>query len=70
MPQMEAQAVLTAHYLYRGEALENINRYADFYQSDLGKREIALIQGAMKVAMSEWSTASIQALMARRMSSD
>lgn len=61
-PRMEQQAVLLSHYIYRGMTRDEIDRYADFYATDLGRRELALAYGSLEAVMAQWTKASVRAL--------
>lgn len=63
-PRMEQQAVLLSHYIYRGMTTDEIDRYADFYATDLGRRELALAYGSLEAVMTQWTKASARALAA------
>lgn len=63
-PQMEKQARQMSYYIYRNITDDELNRYAAYYETDLGKREVALSYGAMKAAMSRWSKDSAKTLRA------
>jgi hypothetical protein len=64
-PHMRRQATLMSFYIYRDISNDELDRYSDYYQSDLGRRELALAYGAMEAAMFHWMTASADILSAR-----
>lgn len=63
-PRMERQATLLSLYIYRNASIEELEQYADFYESDLGKRELALAYGSLEVAVSLWAKEATRALAA------
>jgi hypothetical protein len=63
-PRMERQATLVSYYIYRDISNAELNRYSDFYETDLGKREVVLAYGAMEAAMSHWTEESVKILLA------
>lgn len=64
--QMEAQVVLTSYYLYRDISPDELNQYALFFESELGKRELQLITESISVAIAAWAKQAAQDIVARR----
>lgn len=64
--QMESQVVLTSFYLYRNISNEELTQYAAFFESELGKRETALITESLSVAISAWAKQAAQDIVAQR----
>jgi len=64
--QMESQVVLTSFYLYRNISTDELNQYAAFFESELGKRETDIITESLSVAISAWAKQAAQDLVAQR----
>lgn len=61
-PRMERQATLLSLYIYRGMTSDEIDQYAAYYETDLGKRELALAYGSLEAAMAQWAAEAARAL--------
>ncbi|CAA0078978.1 Uncharacterised protein [Zhongshania aliphaticivorans] len=62
-PQLEQQAILTSYYIYRNISNDELNSYSSFYDSTLGKRELAVVSESLNVAMSLWAEKSAVAIV-------
>ncbi|MBC3764995.1 hypothetical protein [Neptunicella marina] len=53
---MQQQMVLTSYYIYRDISDEDLAKYAQFYQTDLGKKYLSIMYGAIGTALGNWGT--------------
>ncbi len=65
-PRMQRRATLLSLFIYRDASNAELDEYSAFYESDLGKRELALAYGSLEVALSQWANESARALVGDR----
>ncbi len=69
-PAMQQQAILMSFYIYRNIPNNELDTYSAFYETQLGKKEIALATEALIVAIKHWGRQSATNLVELKKAKD
>lgn len=53
---LSEQIALLSYYLYKDVTIDDLNQYTEFYQSDLGQLELAILNKALHQSIALWQT--------------